>query len=473
MNMVVMAPVLLAFGALFIAILLDWRRGLIGLILFLPFAGIISILAANPLAVLAKDLLIVAPTYLAYVLTAYRSTPLIRPSPLFLAATGALIFASVVQLANPNLLSMAVGLVGLKVWLFYVPMLLLAGAFVRDGDDLRRLLRIFVVVAPIPCLVGLAQWLAATFLGYKFIMFSIYGQMAENWTQGFTSFQYSAGFSLFRLFSTFAAPAQYFGFAYSMIFVTWIAIRVENAGPWKTYAVASFYLAIAATLLSGSRQALVFVPFALVLLTVLGRSTSPKAIVAVLLASIAAVPLAFATIPLESIFFDTSRLVGHYRDTLFFAGLVDALENFPWGLGTGMNTGSARYVIADPDWEVFENFYAKAAYEFGVIGPVIVVALFAGLIGAALQLARFGSSPVFGACGAAFAAFYIAFGVNCLKGWQLDLDPVNVYFWLFAGILFRVRVLASRAAPASPARNPFAVGRQQTVVEVDTQAIGR
>jgi hypothetical protein len=31
-------------------------------------------------------------------------------------------------------------------------------------------------------------------------------------------------------------------------------------------------------------------------------------------------------------------------------------------------------------------------------------------------------------------------GLNSFKGWLIDLDPVNVYFWLFAGMLLKMSV---------------------------------
>ena len=31
--------------------------------------------------------------------------------------------------------------------------------------------------------------------------------------------------------------------------------------------------------------------------------------------------------------------------------------------------------------------------------------------------------------------------LNSFKGWQIDLDPINVYFWVFAGFLLKLGYL--------------------------------
>ena len=48
--------------------------------------------------------------------------------------------------------------------------------------------------------------------------------------------------------------------------------------------------------------------------------------------------------------------------------------------------------------------------------------------------------PVFRCCSNAFLAFMIVVALNSFKGWLIDLDPVNVYYWLFAGILLKMSV---------------------------------
>ena len=45
----------------------------------------------------------------------------------------------------------------------------------------------------------------------------------------------------------------------------------------------------------------------------------------------------------------------------------------------------------------------------------------------------------------AILAFLIIMFLNSFKGWQMDLDPVNVYYWLFVGLLLKMPVLQQEA----------------------------
>ncbi|MGA8805558.1 MAG: hypothetical protein WB866_12795, partial [Solirubrobacterales bacterium] len=45
--------------------------------------------------------------------------------------------------------------------------------------------------------------------------------------------------------------------------------------------------------------------------------------------------------------------------------------------------------------------------------------------------------------------------VYTVKAQYLDFDPLNLYFWLFTGILFKIAVL-DRAEAAPPERQPEA-----------------
>ncbi len=47
-------------------------------------------------------------------------------------------------------------------------------------------------------------------------------------------------------------------------------------------------------------------------------------------------------------------------------------------------------------------------------------------------------------CAAPLLAFFIAVALISFKGWLIDLDPLNVYFWVFAGALARLPSLDAR-----------------------------
>jgi len=52
----------------------------------------------------------------------------------------------------------------------------------------------------------------------------------------------------------------------------------------------------------------------------------------------------------------------------------------------------------------------------------------------------------------AILAFMLMTLIANLKGVQIDFDPINIYFWLFAGVMFRLRYLEPGAAGATMSR---------------------
>ena len=68
---------------------------------------------------------------------------------------------------------------GLKVWLFYLPMLLLGRAYVRDRATLLRLSRSMIGLIWLPCSIGILQWLRALALGYQRAITMFYGDAAR------------------------------------------------------------------------------------------------------------------------------------------------------------------------------------------------------------------------------------------------------------------------------------------------------
>ena len=50
-------------------------------------------------------------------------------------------------------------------------------------------------------------------------------------------------------------------------------------------------------------------------------------------------------------------------------------------------------------------------------------------------------------------AFFVTLALNSFKGWLMDLDPINVNFWVFAGLLEKLPELDRRPAelPDTPA----------------------
>jgi O-antigen ligase len=157
-----------------------------------------------------------------------------------------------------------------------------------------------------------------------------------------------------------------------------------------------------------------------------------------------------------------SSLFSNYAKDIAYGGLMQAIEKAPLGMGTGTNTGAARYAVSDPSVFIgIENYYAKAAVELGIPGLLVVVGLFVVVIVAGLKAHRSIVDPIYRCCSNALLAFAIVIFLNSFKGWLIDLDPLNIYYWLFAGILLKLSVL-EQAQSASEYTEEYSLAEVRT-----------
>lgn len=112
-----------------------------------------------------------------------------------------------------------------------------------------------------------------------------------------------------------------------------------------------------------------------------------------------------------------------------------------------MATGPARYasVLAGESSgagsaaiEDIEAFYGKAVVEIGLPGLGLVAILFGWILISSYKSMRQISDGDLRGVGVGLLALLIIVGLYMVKGSFLDYDPLNVYFWLFAGILMKL-----------------------------------
>ena len=120
----------------------------------------------------------------------------------------------VVEIFNPLLSRLLVGLVGAKVSLFYVPMAFLGYQLIRSRSDLDRLLNIMCLVAIVPAVVGIVEAVLTTGLSSSSIRCTVRPPRLPP--EGFAAISVGgAGFR--RVPSTFSFVAQYYIFMTSMV----------------------------------------------------------------------------------------------------------------------------------------------------------------------------------------------------------------------------------------------------------------
>jgi hypothetical protein len=198
------------------------------------------------------------------------------------------------------------------------------------------------------------------------------------------------------------------------------------------------------TFVSGERASFVFTPMTIALIFLFDRGLVGfiKGIGGGILIAWA-VLTAILGIAFWEMYGLVSTLFTNYASDVAYGGLVQAVKLAPLGMGTGTNTGAARFAVNDPNAFIgLENYYAKAVYELGLPGLLIVGGLFVAIVFAGLRVHARMRSPVLRCWASALVAFFVVILLNSFKGWLVDLDPVNVYYWVFAGILLKLPVLA-------------------------------
>ena len=441
--MITFAIVLILIPAIWGFIFLRWQRGVYLLLIYLPFAGAVTLaLYPSSLPKLYKDIFFVIPTYIAGYMTyvVLKENTLARVPGIVVAFMISLAVMVFSQMLNPSVANWMVAAIGAKVWLFYLPLFFVVFVMIQDHDDLVKILRVMVMIAWIPCAIGIAQWIVSMTFGYRETMQAFYGPAAAGATQNFARFYVGAPF--FRIPSTFSFIAQYFGYTLAMVVPAYSLMRMDPLPKWRRFYRITMSFIILASFLSGARAAFIFIPILLLLIYMIdsGPVGMMKAVVIISILMITAIYI--AGIDPVAMFQMMFRLTTYYSDEIAYRGLIDAIANAPLGLGTGMNTGPSRFAFYDPrSFVAFENYYAKAVYELGIPGLLIVIGLFLTLIVLGCKAHRSLQDPGLRSCSAAILAFVITMALNSFKGWQIDLDPINVYFWVFTGILFKLEYL--------------------------------
>ncbi len=448
-----------AFGLIAAGIgLKNWRYPVYGLLCFLPWAGIptIALYPAPPMTRALKDVMFVLPAYASFAVWFLRFRPRTRIPAIILATVVAFALLVVLHAFDNTVANSEVALIGLRTWLFYMPLLALGYHLCTRADAVDRLARCLLLIALIPTAIGIAQS-ALIYGGARDLAFRMYGDAAHDVTQGFGRFEVGRG-DLVRVASTFTFLSQYYNFvlaALCLAYGRWHAIGAR-AGWRQWIRVGPMSVIVAAGLLSGARGAFVTIPlFFLVVLALRSNWRGLLQLPLLLLALLTGAVALFGT-TITDLYDLVSELATDYLTSVPIGELTQALGATWWGLGTGTNTGPARFVDPDTTRVVLENYFAKTIFELGLPGLLLISILLGAIVFHAIRITRRLKNPMLIGYADAIVGLLVLSCVNCWKASYLDLDPLNVYFWLLAGMLLRFPAL-DRPDPSSVATAPSPV----------------
>jgi hypothetical protein len=473
----------LGFAALVlvVAILNDWRNGLYFFLAWLLFEDLARKYLSNNMAIyFGKDFLVTV-VYLSFFAASRRKEIQIFRPP-FLIPLLLFVWFGAIQVFNPASSSLLYGVLGLKLYFYYVPLIFVGYALFETEGDLRRFFSINLFLAVLIAGLGSAQ----AILGHTFLNPERPAEDIRELSQLYRVAPVS-GVIIYRPTSVFVSDGR---FASYMILAWLIAFGVggylllrSRRGRLR----ASLILAVisAGVILSGSRGAVLWTTGSALVCAAAFLWGAPwrqgealrvmRTIQRALLVSGLAIVMLFFAYP-EALL---SR-VAFYSETLSldspYSELVYRVRDYPlqnflkaftydrWPYGFGIGTASlgAQYVSrimhAPPMSIGVENGYGSMVIEMGIVGLALWLSMSFAVVFACWRIVRrLKGSPWFPI---GFVIFWFAFLLlfpftfNGLQPYQNFV--LNAYLWLLVGILFRLPsvALSAQFAANAPSAQP-------------------
>ena len=455
--------------AVAIRILRDWRLGFYSFLIWLLFEDLVRKYLGNNMAIyFAKDVL-AGLTYIALFVDIRRGRAATFRPP-FRLFFYLFLWLGIIQIFNSNSPSIVYGLMGAKIYFFYVPLMFVSYALIRNDEDLRKFLVVNAVLAGVISSLGIAQAvLGNSFLNPTTLAPELKALGSLDRVTPLTN-------QLLSLPTAVFVSSGRFG--YYLIVAT--ILVTGSAGYLLLYTKRSrklvyvtFGLALGATLFSGSRGAAVYVVASVLVLAVGFLWGAPwrwrqahrmvKAIrtsfivgslglaaILLLFPNQAGSRLAFYT---ETLSPSSSAYEGSNRAWTYpLRNLELAFTNKNWVLGNGTGTASlggqyvARLVGAPPLNIWVEEGYGLLIIEMGILAPFLWLLWTGALMitgwRVLRQLRQTRLFPIgFAILWYAFLLLYpLTFGGMV----PYQNFVTNAYLWLLVGILFRLPVLLTQ-----------------------------
>jgi hypothetical protein len=471
--------------AIVVHILNDWRAGVLVFLVWLLFEDLARKYLGNSMTVyFAKDFL-VGVAYTSYYVARRKRLVDVFKIP-FLLPLAFFFWFAVIQVFNtwsPNILY---GLLGLKLYFYYAPLMLLGYAMLERPADLERLLLVNIVAGIVIAALGIAQSVSGiSFLTPDESASELYALSHVVRISPVTHQQIFATSSVFVSAGRFS---YYLVLLWILVFgaVGYLLLSRRKA----TYGFIAIGVASAAVMITGTRTPFVFVLGSAFVMTgaflwgapwkwgqghrlvkALRRAFLIGGIGLILLAEVFPVVLggnwAFLS---ETLAYkgEGSELANRSWDyPIRNLELAFAHDRWVVGYGTGLNSLGNQYVskfLNEPIPEIgVESGYGGLIVEMGIVGPVLWLIWATALLwsgwGVVKQLRETVYFPIgFAIWWYAVVLLFILMYFN-IVAYQNFVN--NAYLWLLIGVLFRLPKLAQMPQPIPAPKHARGMARWQ------------
>lgn len=397
------------------------QRGLLILAGLTPLHGLLGILPLPGIAAGWKEGLLILTAVCAWLRRARTPVPQ-RRAPLHVPWWPAAALWLIVGSVSAIVVFGWFGLFAIKVTFFFIAVVAVMWFAPFDARDRDHFVSILMGMAVLTSFVGIGQLIVGpgtlVSLGYE------YGR--EVRTSG----------GLLRTFSTFVQP---FPFGLYVMLALLVGGAVALAEPWRRRNLVFLSLSpimVVAMASSIVRAAILGLVVGMLWLAVLRfRSLFlPLAVGAV------AVAVVIPFVPSISRVFLSSSSLGERGAG--WSDIIDSILVHPVGLGLGAS-GAAADRMSTAQGVTFsgvstnyqpDNYYVKMLLELGPVGLWLVLAIFITAVTWTTRLA-WTLPGRDGALALGISASLIAGMVASLVATYLEIFPIDVYFWLFLGVI--------------------------------------
>jgi hypothetical protein len=421
-----------------------------------------------------KDFLLLV-VYISF-LAAYRGKKVTGFRPPFLIPLLLFVWFGIAQIFNPASTHIMYGLLGFKVYFYYIPLLFVGYALVNSESELRRFFFVNLALASIIAVLGIAQ----AILGHTFLNPPRLADDIRELSTLYRAAPIEGAVSFYRPNSVFVSTGRFGNF----ILVTWLLVfgfagylllRHKRGRSFVFWVLA---VTAAALVLASSRGVVMWgIGSALAggLAFVWGAPWRQKEVVRVLRTLQRALLGVVLGMALLLFLFPEALLsrVSFYTETLSPTSSASELqyrtwdypiqnflgafgsERWPYGYGIGTSSLGVQYVAKffHAKYAVLpvESGFGTLVLEMGIGGLLLwLVMSFAIVLSAWRVVKKLRGSPWFPI---AFMIFWYA-GILLIPmtfaGMSTYQDFVlNAYLWLLLGILFRLPTLGASAQFAS------------------------
>jgi hypothetical protein len=444
-------------------ILRNWRTGFYLFFVWMLFEDLFRKYMGNGFALFFGKDILVGLVYIS-LFAAIRSGREKRFRPPFLLWLGLFFLLGVIQVFNPNSPHILYGLLGFKIYFYYIPLMYVGYVLIRGDEDLRKFLVLNATLSGVIAGVGIAQ----AILGNSFLNPA---KLAPE-LQDLGNLEKATPLTnqIFNLpDSVFVSSGRFDQFlilAFILVLGAGGYLLLGNLRGRKIVFLTIGLIGVA-TLLSGNRGSFMFVSISALAMGAAFLWGAPwrrrqahrmiKAIRRSVMVGATGLALILLLFPEAA-----GSRIEYYTETLLPGGSSYQLENrtwdYPiqnllsvfsqpnWVLGNGIGTASlgGQYVakfIGAPRLNLgVEEGYGTLITEMGIIAPFLWILwtasllYYAGRVTFRLRQTRF--FPIaFAVLWFAFLLFYpMTYGG--LTAYQNYVN--NIYFWFLIGILFRL-----------------------------------